>query len=398
MPDLRAGPPLSPAAYADVRTARVLGACKWDPQIGDASTLARFPLLLTRQAWRRLAGHAEALAAEARAATDELLARPDLLARLGVGRRLRSALRTWGGGAAAGRSPLAAVGTTAAPWVIRFDFHWTTGASATGGWQVSEANADVPGGYAEAAALPALVAPHIPGFEPVGDPAAALVRTLAASIGGGASDGGRPVALLAAPGYLEDQQVVSYLAARLRATGRPAVVAGAGQIRVGRRGAAELLDPVGPPRPLAGVVRFVQAEWLPRLVRPDVLNTLLGPGPTPVANPGIGAVVESKRFPLAWPALRTPLDAWRALLPETRDPRGRLPGDPDGWLLKGTFSNTGDAVVNRQWTTAGAWRRARWTARLRPLAWAAQRRFEARMIPTPDGPRHACVGVYTVDG
>jgi len=37
---------------------------------------------------------------------------------------------------------------------MRFDFHWTTE-----GFRISEVNADVPGGFSESSAFPALMAP-----------------------------------------------------------------------------------------------------------------------------------------------------------------------------------------------------------------------------------------------
>ena len=87
-------------------------------------------------------------------------------------------------------------------------------------------------------------------------------------------------------------------------------------------------------RPLAAVVRFYQGEWLARLPRNVGWECLFVGGRTPVTNPGITLLTESKRFPLAWdagrrrglfgaerPACGTPMPTWRQLLPETRDPR-----------------------------------------------------------------------------
>jgi hypothetical protein len=96
--------------------------------------------------------------------------------------------------------------------------------------------------------------------------------------------------------------------------------------------------------------------------------------------------------------LRTPLPVWSALLPETREPRDvplRAIGD---WVLKGTFSNNGDAVIDRARTSAGQFRAAWARAWLAPGGWVAQRRFEVLPIDSPLGALGQCLGVYVIDG
>src|SRR5436190_1972738 len=61
---LRAGEEVGAEEFAQVRRRMVLDCCKWDPQIGDVSTLTRFPLLLARGEWDRLARWAEELGRE----------------------------------------------------------------------------------------------------------------------------------------------------------------------------------------------------------------------------------------------------------------------------------------------------------------------------------------------
>src|SRR6185503_19357411 len=80
------------AAFATVRRRAIFECHKWDPQVGDVSTIARHPLVVTRAAWAEVAGLATALAAETLAAEAELVARPDLHATLGLSGALRRAL------------------------------------------------------------------------------------------------------------------------------------------------------------------------------------------------------------------------------------------------------------------------------------------------------------------
>jgi hypothetical protein len=272
--------------------------------------------------------------------------------------------------------------TPAAARVIRFDFHPTAA-----GWRISEANSDVPGGYAEASHFPRLLAASFPGCRPSGDPAAAVADAIHARAGGPGRAG-----LLAAPGYLEDQQVVACLADALRRRGWATVLGHPGQV-TWDAGRARM-----GPAPLDVVVRFIQGEWLGRLPAATGWRHFLRGGRTPVCNPGASLVTESKRFPVVWDGLKTPLPTWRALLPETRDPRQVDWRREPNWLLKAAFANNGDEVHDRSWARPKAWRRAAWAARLWPGGWAAQRRFDPLPVPTPVGMMYPCLGVYTVDG
>ena len=371
-----AAAPLPEGIFADLRRRLVLDCCKWDPQVGDVSTLASFPLILSRHTWSQLARWAEALSMEATAAEKELVGCPNLLRRLGLPRRVREVLADRSGGEL----------TPAAGRVIRFDFHWTTD-----GWQISEANSDVPGGFTEASSWTQMVAPHYRGCEPGGNPAARLAEALAES----ASDGGA-VALLAAPGYMEDQQVVAYLADYLCLAGLHPHVCDPRQLRwhVGRA----WMETAWHCGPVSAVVRFYQGEWLARLPRRNGWRHLLRGGRTPVCNPLLGLLTESKRFPLGWDHLRTALPTWRTLLPETRDPRDAPWRRSDDWLLKAAFCNTGDEVAIRSAISFRSWRQAVRSARWNPGRWMAQRRFEIAPISTPIGTVFPCIGVYTVNG
>jgi hypothetical protein len=270
--------------------------------------------------------------------------------------------------------------------VFRFDFHLTTE-----GWRISEANSDVPGGYSEASHFTALLARHFPQLRPAGDPGGMWAEALADSAGPGGV-----VVLLSAPGLIEDHQVNAFLATTLEEHGCRAHLAKPEQIVW--RDRIAYLEGAWYRGPAAALVRFYQAEWLVRLQASCEWSRFIRGGRTPVANPGLAAISESKRFPLLWDQLSTSLPTWRALLPETRDPR-RAPWEHDeGWLLKTTMCNTGEAVAIRELLDARQWRRIRRAARWFPSRWVAQRRFQSMPLPTPLGPRHLCVGVYTVNG
>jgi glutathionylspermidine synthase len=321
--------------------------------------------------WSELESLAERLTVELLAAEKELLERDELHTVLAIPRSLRRVLRN-------ARSRGA---TPSAVRVMRFDFHWTES-----GWQISEVNADVPGGFSEASEFTRLMSEAFPATSAPGNPA----RLWATRIGTAAA--GQPVALLAAAGFMEDQQVISYLARVLREVGIDARTAGPLQLEW--RSARAYLNGDA----LGGIVRFYQAEWLSQLPRRSQWPYLLVSGRTPVSNPLSCIFGESKRFPLVWNLIRSELPTWQRLLPETRDPRDAPWRSDDAWLIKTAWCNTGDSVSARGLINAREWRRAFWSATFCPRQWVAQRRFEPAPIASPMGDVFPCIGVYTIDG
>ncbi|MDI3283904.1 glutathionylspermidine synthase family protein [Polyangium sp. 15x6] len=372
----RAGRALDPAVFRELRRTMELTCFKWDVQVGDTTALAPFPLLLDEATWAHLADLAERLTRETLAAEREILDRPALQRRISLPPALQRLFRR---GAAARPTPSAAR-------VMRFDFHFTTE-----GWRISEVNSDVPGGFTEATHFTALVAGFFPGTRATGDPTKRLVDALL----GRARDEGA-IALLSAPGFMEDHQVVTHLAKELRDCGAAAFCASPAHVRF-HDGRAHLVS-AGHSGPLGALVRFYQAEWLPRLPSAVDWEPLFVGGRTPVSNPGTAALSESKRLPLVWDELGARLDTWRRLLPETRDPRDAPWLRDDGWILKSAYGNTGDTVSMRPHMTALQWANLAFRVSLAPADWVAQRRFTTIPLETPLGPMLPCIGVYTVDG
>jgi hypothetical protein len=348
---------------------------KWDPQFGDGCVIARSPLVIRRDAWSEVSVLAAALARETLAAEAELAGRPELHRRLGVGRGIRRAFaRVSSIGPASGTARL-----------IRFDFHFTHD-----GWRISEANADVPGGLNEASGLPELVGPHYPGTASAGDPTRSYVQALRGSL-----PDHRCVALVHATAYSDDHQMMAFLAKTLRAAGVRAHLASPAHLRW-RRGRA-WLEARWWRGPLDAVVRFFPADWLSLLPRACGWPFLFAGSKTPLSNPASALLVQSKRFPLVWEDLRTKIPTWRALLPETRDPRSAPWFTDEAWILKPTFGRAGEGLGIPGLAVAADWRRIRRSATWLPRAWVAQRRFETVPVELGGMPVYPCLGVYTVE-
>ncbi len=368
--------PLGDADFARVRQRAIFECHKWDPQVGDSCAIARQPLVMTRDAWAEVRSLAESLAIETQAAELEVLQRPELHARLGLPRSIRRALADVPQrGAAVGVARL-----------MRFDFHFTEQ-----GWRISEVNCDVPGGLNEASGFAALMREHYRWAAPVGDPATAYAQRLARCV---ASHG--TVALIHATAYSDDQQMMLYIASRLEAEGLKAHLASPSHVRW-IDGIAHL-DAAWWKGPLDLIVRFFPAEWLANLPRATDWPRLISRSRTPISNPATAIALQSKRFPLIWDALSTPLPAWRALLPETRDPRDVPWRESNEWIVKPALGRVGEGVGMRDAVTAKDMRSITRAARWWPGAWIAQRRFHTVPIQIDGVNAFPCLGVYTLDG
>jgi glutathionylspermidine synthase len=150
--------------------------------------------------------------------------------------------------------------------------------------------------------------------------------------------------------------------------------------------------------PLAAMVRFFPAEWLPIMGSSKRWARYFCDGQTPISNPGTAILLQSKRFPLAWPHLRTGLAAFRRLMPPACDPREVKRSERDVYVLKPVFGRVGEDIFMAGITPAEAWEKAWRVARRRPLEWVAQRRFGALPISDGGGKLYPTIGVYTVDG
>ena len=367
--------PLPDAEFSRFRRRAIFDCCKWDPQAQDVGTIARFPLILRAGEWPRLSRLAQELAREALAAEAELLARPELHARLGLPRPIRRALarvRDLGPARDAAR-------------LMRFDFHATPD-----GWRISEVNSDVPGGLNEASGFARLVAPLHAGSAAVGDPVETYARALLV-----AAPPSPLVALVHATAWSDDHQVMAYLAARLARMGARPRLASPAHLRW-RDGRAELATPSGA-EPVDAVARFFPAEWLTELPSSCGASRFFAGSATPLSNPAGALLTQSKRFPLAWEELSTPMATWRALLPETRDPRDLSAGERDDWVFKPALGRVGEAVAIPGLVSAKERAELDLELRRRPEEWAAQRRFDATPIDVGGDAFFPCVGAFTVD-
>lgn len=205
------------------------------------SVLCEHPLVLSGTEWESLCASAETLAAETEHLESLTVDEPRALSAIGIPRIIREILEH------PASHPPPNVGRA-----MRFDFHPT----ATG-WRVSEVNTDVPGGWREGASLPQLYRPFYSGLDCPQSPLDAWGRGIESLAPTG------HVALLSAPGYLEDQQIVRTFRAELEsrkiASSLIQTPAALDWTRPGRCTLA------GSRMPVSAVIRFYQIEWIAAL-------------------------------------------------------------------------------------------------------------------------------------
>src|ERR1700746_1893284 len=192
VPLLGLGPAVPLPEFQMIRNRMALDFCKWDSQVGDVTTLFRQPLLLCSETWQQLQQSAETLSSELLCAERELLDRPEPCSALGLPLSLRKIFED----ANRGKESPCAVRT------LRFDFHYTLD-----GWRISEVNSDVPGGYTEGSRVAELMCGVSNDVQSAGDPGAQWANAMLSGLEPSAN-----VALLSAPGFLEDQQITAFLA------------------------------------------------------------------------------------------------------------------------------------------------------------------------------------------
>lgn len=367
--------PLSDDLFARVQRRTIFDHHKWDPQVGDVQVLARFGVKIRPQAWIELTLLAESLAGELMAAEAELGNRHDLYSELAIPWSVRRVFRRRRGELARGVAR-----------VIRFDFHWTAD-----GWRISEANVDVPGGFNEAEGFTALMAEAYGGYGTCGSPATAIVSGFErAGIARGSL-----IAFVHARAYMDDRQVMRFLADRFEGAGYRAALIAPDQIKwTGVNQSAEYNG-----ESIGGIVRFFPGEWLPNLMWSCRWGCYFAGSSTPMCNPGVALLAQSKRLPIVWDKLETPMATWKRLLPETRDPRSAEWRRDRQWIVKPVFGRIGDGIGMHGVTDEREWKRIAASVRRWPGCWVAQRRFDALPVRGATGePRYLCVGVYTVDG
>ncbi len=365
MPEFHIGKPFDAWIYEELTERAAVECFKWNLGAGDYPTTCRYPVVLGRQQWNQLASLSESLEQESGAAERELIDRPDVHGRLGFPKKTAA--------------HLAKAKWSNAPRYTRYDFHLTHD-----GFRITESNSDVAGGLLEASGVGSILA-NILGRKPPDDPAAAYAESFLRRFGSGAR-----VGLGHLGTYSEDRQVVLYLKQRMEERGLATILFEPAQLRPGLRAVTQsgLVE-------LDALYRFFPGDWLQQLPATTGWSELFCSDR--VSNPLTTMLVQSKRFPLVWSELASPMNTWKQLLPQTTEPSEDQLFE-GGWVFKPALGHEGANILMDGVTPEMSASALRGVIRRQPHLWIAQRRFDMVPIETPEGQRFICIGVFVVDG
>jgi glutathionylspermidine synthase len=220
------------------------------------------------------------------------------------------------------------------------------------------------------------------------DPTKAYVAAIRAVVNEGASIG-----LVHATAHCDDRQVMQYLGQRLERSSMQAVALSPSHLKW-ESGCARFTGPFSAVQP-GLLVRFFPAEWLPNL-HPSSWRPWFCGGKIPMSNPGTAILIQSKCLPLVWDELKTSLNTWRSLLPETKFANNVPPNSPE-WVFKPVFGRVGEDVAIAGVTEQRAYKEIIRDVSRHPVNWIAQRRFDMVPLETGSGVQYACLGVFTLD-
>ena len=402
---------ISENQYSDYRINVIFQAYKWDPQINDQNTIAKYALVIPRDTAAQLGRWAEQLTKETMLMEEALI------------HRLSSKSATFS--AETKLSSVAKLSVLALPpqiqkilprlsnykndqnvRLMRFDFHPaenTAEQQFPSGWAISEVNSDVPGGLAEASILPEIASRYVNAL-PGENVAAHLLKAFQAKI---KKDGlcseasstrngvSSTVAFVHATSYSDDRQVMQFLGDYFKDHGFKTIYAAPDHIKWINKKAVSIID--GKECDIDGIIRFYPLEWLVHLPNQNQWQGYYD-CETPSCNNPAAIFAQSKRLPLIWDSLGIEIPAWKQFLPETCDPKIIKP-DEEGWIYKPALGRVGEGISIKEAITKKELAQIQKAVRKNPKYWIAQRRFKSQPVKTETGESyHLCIGVFTVDG
>jgi glutathionylspermidine synthase len=386
--------------YSDYRYDVIFNAYKWDPQVGDHSTVSEYALLIDRATAAKLETWAEKLSEETIAIEKKLIENPEPAKNLGLPKQIYKAL-----------DKLKSYDAEKNVRLMRFDFHPVINsinsidsvdfiASDGIGWAVSEVNSDVPGGLAEASVMPEIAAKYLGGennCEPGENTAGQIFRAFENKINKNGA-----MAFIHATSYSDDRQVMQFLSDYFNKRGVNASPAAPDHIKWINKKAVNIAEGKNYGSDIDGIIRFFPLEWLVSLPKKSGDWRGYYNCETPSCNHPAAVFAQSKRLPLIWDGLGVDIPFWKKLLPETKDPKKHKIIDSD-WLYKPALGRVGEGILMRDMPVpAPLGIKNKKPAKFEKIEkyirrysenWIMQRKFISRPLQN----YHLCIGVFTVN-
>ena len=362
--------------YDEYRLNLIFDCYKWDPQFQDNNTVARHVLVITKEEHEELKKLTEAIDKETIDAEKYLNENPKYAKPLNLPKEISKELKL-----------MKNYDSEKHIRLMRYDFHPTID-----GWNISEVNSDVPGGFAEASLMPQ-VAKYLFKEEQLyhinfGD-------ILTAAIAKKVKAGGR-IMLVHCTSYSDDRQVMEYLGDKLEAMGFKVIYGAAEHVLFKDKNAYSVL--FGNEGPLDGIFRFTPLEWL-KDIKPKCWEGYFDTV-TPSCNHPVAMFAQTKRFPLVWDRLELDglsLTNWKRLLPETvevKEAKGQK-----GFIYKPACGRVGEKISIKEACDTKEYEDILKEVKKKPKEYLAQKKFISKPLTSEEGEQfHVCLGSYTVDG
>lgn len=358
--------------YEDYKLDVIFNAYKWDPQVGDVNTVSKYVLLITEENAEMLKTYAEALTKETVELQKALLSNLSYTKVLGIDKKIKkSFIKHQSENHFENHVSL-----------MRYDFHPTTK-----GFMISEVNSDVPGGLAEATALPNVAKKYIGYGDIKFDIADSLYKSYKEKNKDISS-----VAFVHATSYADDRQVMQYIGDYFETKGIKSHYVGPTMISFKDKVAylnEEKID---------GLFRFFPLEWFLNLPRKYKWDNYFSTNALSCNHP-LNILSQSKRLPLIWDKLNIDLKTWKKLLPHTVDPKLYFKDEKykDNYIFKPTFGRVGEGVMIDEVIGNKVKQQIIKAAKKYPKAWVLQQRFESVPLTADNESYHLCIGVFTVN-
>ncbi len=361
---------IPPKLYPAYKTAVIFKAFKWDPQVEDINTVARYSLLVSKKTVDDLQEKAEILTTEVLQLEKALLKKPELISELGLPKKVLNKISRI-------RSD-----KENDVRLMRFDFHPTAE-----GWRLSEVNSDVPAGLAENSALPKITQAMFPQGELGRNVVESLGQAFKKRLGGKAN-----IALIHATAYADDRQIACCVADYFNQIGLHSSLVAPNHIDWRQRHAYL----AGSELRFDGIYRHFPFEWLAQLS--DKAQWLgYYDSLTPACNPAIAILSQSKRLPLLWDKLQLDVPGWRTMLPETKALEKKA--GPGIWIYKPAYGRVGEGISINEAISEKERKKILKAVKYHKKYWVQQQKFNSEVLVGENNERfHLCLGVYTVCG
>lgn len=362
--------------YDEYRLDIIFNCYKWDPQFLDNNTIAKYAIVLSKEEHEEVKRLTEAVDKETIQAEEFINNNLNIAKPLALPKKIYKELKRMTNYEKEKHIRL-----------MRYDFHPTNK-----GWEISEVNSDVPGGFAESSLMPEVATNVLDidkyDFISFGD---CIIKAIKEKVKKNGN-----IMMVHCTSYSDDRQVMQFLGDKLSKEGFNIIYGAADHIHFKDKKAYSILD--NKECELDGIFRFTPLEWL-KDIKPKYWDGYFDTI-TPSCNHPIAIFAQTKRFPLIWDKLEEngiDLTYWKKLLPHTIEVKDAK--DLKGYIYKPACGRVGEGISIKEACIDDELKNILKQVKKYPKDYLAQKKFKSIPLKDKEGKEHhVCLGSYTVDG